>query len=549
MSIATIFKSERDRKVSVATAIHVRSIRAERKRQSARGGLYYFVKYFWRTVEPNTELIDGWCLFAICQHLEAVHYRDITRLLMNVPPGSMKSLITNVFYPAWAWSAGGKPGERFLSFSYASFLSERDNERMLMVLKSSEFKEMWGGSLTLTAEGKVKISNNHRGWKFATSVGGVGTGERGSVILFDDPHPVNDSQKVIESTVTWFRETLSNRLNDMRTSAIVVIMQRISEEDVSGAILDGDDPYVHLMIPMLYEPDRHCETDIGWSDPRTEDGECYWPERFPPEAVARCQAQGAYAWNSQYQQRPEIRGGGLIKRDWWQEWSPKDGQWPRCEFTVASLDPAFTAKTSNDPSGFTIWGSFRQENGDAGIILLYAFREHLELHGGPTEKWDGETDDDFRARCKGQWGLVETVDDACKRFKVNHLLIEAKGPGHSVAQEMRRLHRGSKYSIELVDPKGLDKTARIIRIQPMFSNGQIFAPFNLRTNTFYKWAQMVIDETAIFPKGKFDDLCDSLSQSLWYLRCNNFAVRRSEQFMTKAESERNSKIDAPLYPT
>jgi predicted phage terminase large subunit-like protein len=537
MSPALTFKTDRERKIAVATAIHVKSMRAERKRQSARGGLYHFVRYFWNTVEPNTDLIDGWCLRAICQHLEAVHYRDITRLLMNVPPGSMKSLITNVFYPAWAWSAGGKPGERFLSFSYASFLSERDNERMLMVLKSSEFKEMWGGSLTLTAEGKVKISNNHRGWKFATSVGGVGTGERGSVILFDDPNPVNDSQKVIESTVTWFRETLSNRLNDMRTSAIVVIMQRISEEDVSGAILGGDDPYVHLMIPMLYEPDRHCKTSIGWSDPRTEDGECYWPERFPPEAVARCKAQGAYAWASQYRQSPEIRGGGIFKRDDWQDWD--DPKWPKFDYIVASLDPAFTAKQQNDPSGFTIWGCFSHEGEDCAM-LLHAWRKWLPLHGPDVDRVTGETDEEYRERSRPSWGLVETVAEDCRRFKAAKLLIENKASGHDVSTEMHRLHTG-RTSYEFVDPKGLDKHARAVRIQPEFSNGQIWA------RKRKKYAVMVIDEMAIFPKGKYDDLCDSTSQVIWWLRSHGFLKRRSEKIRDRAREASKYQQQAPIY--
>jgi hypothetical protein len=537
MTIALTFRSERERKIAVATAIHVRNMRAERAKQSARGGLYHFVKYFWKTVEPNTSMVDGWCLLAICRHLEAIHYRDITRLLMNVPPGSMKSLITNVFYPAWAWSAGGKPGERFLSFSYASFLSERDNERMLMVIRSREFQDMWGHTFSLTAEGKVKISNSHRGWKFATSVGGVGTGERGSVVLFDDPHPVNEGQKVIESTVTWFRETLSNRLNDMRTSAIVCIMQRVAEQDVSGAIIEGDDPYVHLMIPMLYEPDRHCATEIGWEDPRTEEGECYWKERFPPEAVARCKAQGAFAWSSQYRQDPEVRGGGLFKRADWQDWT--DPKWPKFSYIIASLDPAFTAKQANDPSGFTIWGCFSHEGEDCAI-LLHAWRKWLPLHGPDIDRQPGETDDDYRERCRPSWGLVETVAEDCRRFKCAKLLIENKASGHDVSTEMYRLHTG-RTSYAFVDPGSLDKHARCVRVQPEFSNGQIWA------RTGKKYAQLVIDEMAVVPKGKYWDLTDSTTQCIWWLRNHGFLKRRSEKIRERTREASKYGQEKVLY--
>jgi predicted phage terminase large subunit-like protein len=541
----------RKKREALALALYERKLRLERKRQSRRGGLIHFVRYFWNIVEPNREFVDGWTLWAMCRHLEAVSRGEVTKLLINVPPGSMKSMLLNVFWPAWEWSAFGRPDLRYISFSYASHLTERDNQRLIDILKSQRFQDMWP-SFRLVSDGKVKPTNSAKGWKFATSFTGVGTGERGDRVLVDDPHSISEgeSDKVRAETVRQFREAISNRLNDIDRSAIIVIMQRVHEDDVSGTIIDNSLGYVHLCILAEYEEGRHCTTSIGWSDPRSRDGELFWPERFSRGALNALKREiGEYAWNSQYQQRPEIRGGGLIKREWWQEWSPKDGNWPVCDHVIASLDPAFTKNESNDPSGFTIWGSFRQANGDAGLLLLYAFRERLELHGGRTEKWAGETDDDFRARCRPDWGLVETVHDACKRFRVRHLLIEAKGPGHSVAQEMCRLHAGAGYSVELVDPRGLDKTARVIRVQPMFTEGQIFAPFSESTGTFRAWAQKVVDEFAIFPKGKHDDLVDSSTQALYWLRNHGFAVRHSEQFMSKTNAERYARPETPLYPT
>jgi predicted phage terminase large subunit-like protein len=544
-------KTPRQKKEALALALYERMLRLERKRQDRRGGLIHFVRYFWHIVEPNREFVDGWTLWAMCRHLEAVSRGEITKLLINVPPGSMKSLLVNVFWPAWEWSAFGRPDLRYVSFSYSSQLTERDNQRLIDIIKSQRFQDMYP-KFKMTSDGKIKPSNSAKGWKFATSFSGVGTGERGDRVLVDDPHNIADGESDVIRTeiVRKFREAISNRLNDIDKSAIIVIMQRVHEDDVSGSIIDNELGYVHLCITAEYEEGRHCETEIGWSDPRSREGELFWPERFSEASLKALKREiGEYAWNGQYQQRPEIRGGGLIKRDWWQEWSPDDGQWPVCDHIIASLDPAFTSKESNDPSGFAIWGAFRQENGDAGLILLYAFRAHLELHGGRSEKWVGETDDDFRARCKPTWGLVETVHDACKRFHVKHLLIEAKGPGHSVAQEMRRLHAGSGYSVELVDPKGLDKTARVIRVQPMFTEGQIYVPISRKTGTIIAWAQKVIDEFAIFPKGKHDDLVDACTQALYWLRNHGFAIRHSEQFMSKRDSERYAKPEGPLYPT
>ena len=504
-----------------------------RERFSGASGLYEFVKYFWRTVEPSTDFVDGWVIRTICEHLQAVHEGRITRLLMNVPPGSSKSLLTNVFYPAWAWSAGGKAGLRFVSFSYGSYLTERDNERMIIVIKSPEFQDLYGKTFKLTAEGKVKVSNDARGWKFASSVGGVGTGERGNVILYDDPHKINESQEVIDATVTWTRETMANRLNSMTTGAIICIMQRVNEGDVSGFYLTSGENFVHLLVPMEYEPDRAVSTSIGWSDPRTREGECYWSERFPPEAVERCKAQGPYAWASQYQQRPEVRGGGIIKREYWKLWPGR--QWPKqIDYIVASLDPAFTKLTMNDPSGFTIWGVFEH-----GAILMYAWRKWLEIHGPELERMPGETDAQHRERSRPLWGLVETVADDCRRFKVDLLLIEAKASGHSVAQEMARLYPG-ECSVNLVDPKGLDKVARALRVQPEFSNGQVWRPDT-------KFAQLAVDEAAVFPHGRYDDITDSMTQALWNLRQRGFMQRPTEKRRAQDLEASNYSIPPPLY--
>ena len=415
---------------------------------------------------------------------------------------------------------------------------------MLMLLESREFKDLWGDKLSLVTKGSIKFSNNHRGWKYATSVSGVSTGERGSRVLADDLHNIADgeSQKIRESTCQWFREAMSNRLNDMETSAIIVVMQRVAEDDVAGLILSGDvGEYVHLCIPMEYEPDRHCTTYVNgkefWTDPRSVEGECFWPARFSPAAVDLCKKQGQFAWASQYQQRPEVRGGGLFRRDDWQHWEPQ--AWPKFSYIIASLDPAFTAKQANDPSGFTIWGCFSHEGEDCAI-LLHAWRRWLPLHGPDIDREPGETDDDYRERCRPSWGLVETVAEDCRRFKCAKLLIENKASGHDVSTEMYRLHTG-RCTYEFVDPKGLDKHARAVRVQPEFSNGQIWA------RTGKKYAQLVIDEMAIFPKGKYDDLTDSCTQSVWWLRNHGFLKRRSEKIRERAREASKYGQEQVLY--
>jgi hypothetical protein len=207
-----------------------------RKQQTGRGGLLNFVRYFWHMLEPKTRpLIEGWPIEAICIHLEALTFGDIpsNRLLINVPPGFMKSLLVNVFWPAWEWGPCDLPHMRYISFSYSDEITTRDNNKMVRLIHSPGYKQLWGDRFTMVKTGERRIDNNMTGFKLATSVGGVSTGERGDRVLLDDPHNVIKAESDLEreKTVRFVRESMSNRLNDEQ-SAIVVIMQRLHDADV-----------------------------------------------------------------------------------------------------------------------------------------------------------------------------------------------------------------------------------------------------------------------------------------------------------------------------
>lgn len=520
-------------------------------------GLMAFVRHFWPVLEPETSMVEGWAMEAICEHLEAVSYGDLTRLLINVPPGFCKSLITNVFFPAWEWSARGLPHLRYITFSYSSRLTERDNGRFRDLLMSPEFMSFYGKDFILTKSGDQKISNNKMGWKIASSVGGVGTGERADRILGDDLHNVKEaeSEVVRGTTTTWFRESMSNRLNDPELSAIILIMQRVQEDDVPGVILSLGLPYCHLMIPMEYDPDRQIDgegfpiaTDIGWTDPRYDSDdidackdELAWPERFPLTVIKTMKHEvGPFAWACQYQQTPEARGGGIFQRLWWQVWDANDGRFPPLEYVVASLDGAFTEREENDPAGMTVWGVFTNEEGNRRIILVHAWRKRLKFHGPKIEQLKGESEIMYRRRAQPSWGLLEWTVDTCRRFKVDRLLIEAKASGISAAQELRRLHGREGWAIQLCDPKG-DKVARALAVQPTFSQGMIYAPVR-------DWSEMVIDEMAVFPKGKYDDLTDSATQAVKHLRDTGMANSDEEEQAEINEGLMLRKKPPALYP-
>lgn len=552
-----------------------------------QGGLIAFVRYFWPILEPKTHFVDGWPLWAMCEHLEAVTAGKVNRLLINIPPGCMKSLLVNVFWPAWEWGPQGKAHLRYVTFSYSASLTERDNGKFRDLVIAEPYRRLYGRGergVRLRNKTTLKVHNTRTGWKLASSVGGVGTGERGDRIILDDPHNVKDveSETVRTETTRWFRESLSSRFNNEQTS-FVVIMQRVHEDDVSGVILSPQENgetmgYCNLMIPMYYnwelqtdEYDAPRETSIGWTDPRYReepddcDGILAWPGRFSEDTCHALEtALGPYAWAGQYLQSPAPRGGGIFKKDWWQLWPDADGKFPHCDYIVASLDGAFTEDEENDPSALTVFGTFLNQQNQRRVILLHAWRKHLSFSGPRVDRLKEPTKIDdriwpadavhpemspdmvrhrnslYRIRCLESWGLVEHVADTCRRFKVNMLLIEGAASGISAAQELGNRHGTEGWGIQVIPAKG-DKVARAYAAVPVFSQLMVYAPDR-------QWAQDVIDEMAIFPRGKYDDLTDSSTQAINFLRGIGLASSDIETEAAVYESARHKPKLKALYP-
>lgn len=552
-----------------------------RERHAAPGGLFEFVKHFWHVLEPKTQFVDGWAIRAICGHLEAVASGKINRLLVNVPPGFSKSLLCNCFFPAWLWGPLNRPETRIIGFSYASHLTERDNGKFRDLICSRSYKDIYGEVFESTAVGVVKIANNKTGWKFASSVQGVGTGERSDIVVLDDPHNIADGESDVirKKTVTWFDEAMSNRLNDLQKSAIIVIMQRVHQDDVSGHILTHEDEYHHLLIPMEWDGRRY-ETCIGWTDPRSEMGELAWPERFSDVGLTKFK-RNKFMWAGQYQQMPQPRGGGMFKEDYWSyEPVPIGKSPPPCDYIIASLDSAYTKQERNDPSGFTAWGVYRDSNGNPKILLLGAWRKHLEIHGTEPERKKGEPEYLWKDRCKKEWGLIEWVAHDCRRLRVDRLLIEAKASGLSVAQEMERLYKNEGWGVELCEPDG-DKYARAVAVVHLWADGIVHVPVwpdekkiagvlrhelgrepteaekskeieqALQNNDVEvrDWADLVVQEMAVFPNGKFKDLTDSSTQALKHLRAVGMAIRRDEREWERIHKAQHKERYRPLYQT
>lgn len=539
----------------VTSHLALKKFQELREKEICEEGLLDFLKAGWKYIDP-AEFSGGWHLEAIAEHLQAVTDGQIRRLLINVPPRTSKSSLCSVAWPAWTWIQREKgplsgPQVQFLSASYAQTLSLRDSVKTRRLVTSPWYQKRWGDRFVLTGDVNTKgrFENDHHGYRLATSVDGTLTGEGGDIILIDDAHNASEveSDLVRQSTLEWWDETMSTRLNDPKTGAFVVIMQRLHQEDLTGHIITKEqDNWTWLMLPMKHEPERHCITYVNgtkfWEDPRKEDGELLCPNRFGAKEVADLERRlGPYAAAGQLQQSPTPRGGGIIKEEWWKHWT--EPYFPTCHYVLASLDTAYTEKTENDPSALTIWGCFKDENGNPKMILLYGWQGRLGFPELVKKVVDTCTVD------KRKVGVPDT-----KRFRIDRLVIESKAAGISVAQELHKtIGFSGQFSIELFNPtKFGDKIARVYAIQHLFSEGLVYVPWPKAENGIdhplgYKWVQEIVDQVSVFPRGSHDDLVDSMSMGLRMLRETGFAIRREEHTFDEEEELRYRGRLRPLY--
>jgi predicted phage terminase large subunit-like protein len=521
-------------------------------RTECEDSLYEFLKQSWKFMD-GSPFTDGWHIGAIAEHLEAIVDGQIKRLMIHMPPRHGKSLLLSVAFPAWVWaqehlSHTSGAGVPFLFASYADKLSLRDSVKCRRLIESPFYQHLFGSRFTLTSDNNTKsrFSNSAGGERLITSIGAGVTGEGGNIICIDDPNAANEmeSDATTQATIDWWTQALSTRTNDPDKSAIVLIQQRLRENDLSGYIMDNEfDGWTHLCLPGRMEMWRKpLITTIGWQDPRETEGELLWPQRFSEQSLKNLErTMGPFIFAGQIQQRPEPAGGGIVKRDWWLLWERET--YPAFDYICAMVDTAYTLKTENDPSAMIVWGVFSPNDvGNAQLtksfdrktnrtldtrktfevspraFLMYAWRERLEFHE-----------------------LVKKVAQTAERFKCHMVMIENKAAGISLSQEIRRLYQDERFALQLFDPKSQDKMARLYSVQHLFSEGLIFAPDR-------PWADMVVTEVGQFPKGKRDDLTDCVSMGLRHLRDSGLLARSIE-----VESEQESLIiypggkETPLY--
>ena len=494
----------------------------EKERRTASSSLAAFAKAAWPVLEPTQPLAWGWALDAICEHLEAVSDGHILRLLMNVPPGSMKSLMTGVIWPAFEWGPRDMQATRYLATAHKQDLAVRDNMKCRRLIQSEWYQNLWGIELTGDQNAKTKFENTATGFREAMAFTSM-TGSRGDRVILDDPLSVDDahSDAALESAERTFKEALPTRVNNDK-SAIVVIMQRLHERDTSGIILDLDLGYEHLCLPMRYEPSRHCKTSIGFSDPRKKEGELFFPERFSEATVSSLERiLGQYATAGQLQQRPSPAEGGIVRRNWFKMLFA-DRDLPKIVYVVQSYDTAFTEKTNNDPTASVTLGVFNTDEGRA-VVVLDCWKDHL---GYPE------------LRKKMYEEYKATYGD--KNKSVDTVLIEEKGSGISLIQDLRR----AGIPVHSYNPGRADKVTRVHAIAPLIESGIVYLPESKKNpGTTPVWLDPLIQELLAFPNAEHDDMVDALTQALIFLRDSRLITIDAKRFEYDAMPPKRERVN------
>lgn len=471
-----------------------------KKRTFAEQSFREFVAQAWHVLEPSTEFVPGLHVDAICEHLQAVAEDRITDLIINVPPGHAKSLITCVFWPAWVWIRN--PEKRFLFSSYKADLAIRDSVKCRTLIDSPWYQENWGDRFTFRKDQnqKERYENTATGVRVITSVG-TGTGERGEFVVVDDPQSADQADSDQERTTAndWWTGTMSTRLNDLEKGHRVVIQQRLHEDDLTGHLLEKGGRYEHLVLPAEFDPARACQTSI-WKDPRTQPGELLWPKRITRETLDRIRAEmGSYRYAGQYLQRPSPSGGGIFKRFWWRFWKPK----------VMNLKPV--PVTQADGTVLMVRALDLPDEFDE-VLQSWdcAFKDLKEsdyVAGGVWASKGGNRFllDQVHARLDFP-GTVAGIRLLTRKYPQATLkLIEDKANGPAVISTLRNELPG----LLAVNPEG-GKVARANAVSPYVEAGNVYLPHP----AIAPWVDRFIEECATFPNGKYDDQVDQMTQAL-----------------------------------
>lgn len=450
-----------------------------------------YVARAWREIDP-APFVPAYHIDAICDHLQALAEGHLQKLIINVPPGTAKSMLCSVLWPTWVWAR--KPEWQLLGASYEVGLATRDAVKARELMRGDWYtrhfrtegllcKQSWdfAGDQDL----KQHYKNTKRGLRQALGVGGKGTGYRGDALLIDDPVSALDahSKNARETAIRWKDETMSSRFNNKAKATELLIMQRLHENDLTGHLLEKGG-WEHLCLPAEFEPSRRCKTSLPWTDTRKEEGELLFPALFSKDVLTKLKKDvGSYGYAGQYQQRPAPAAGGVLQREWFSRRWMLPGQKPIQGLECRALPMQFDHISMWTDAAFK-----KTEDSDYVAIAVVGVKGPdcylLQL------TWEQMT---FT-------GTVAALVDVRNKWASKGLAgvyVEDKANGTAVMDVLK----GKIPGLIPVEPEG-GKEARIHACSPFIEAGNLWLPLHA------PWVDDYITEASAFPKAPHDDAID-----------------------------------------
>ncbi len=455
-----------------------------------RRSFYDFLVYFWDTV-VDEEFQDNWHIRFICDELQTAAERVFDNqpkdydVIINVPPGSSKSTICTIMFPVWIWVR--KRAARILSGSYSAELSTQHAVKSRDVLKSEKFRALYPGLITFKKDmdGKTAYENTSKGSRHITSPGGTATGKHAHFIIIDDPLNPEDAFSDVErkKATRWMDKTLSSRKVNKRVTLTVLIMQRLAEDDPTGHLLaKKGKPMRNICFPSEL-------TDLN--NVRPPEAEAFYkdglldPIRLDRQVLAEAQEDlGPIDYAGQHLQSPQAAAGNIFKREYWKYYEELPNARPIR--ITQSWDTAFKAKTLNDFNVRTTWHQYPH-----GHYLVDFWMEKVEY---PALKAEAKT--------------------SAAEHKPHAILVEDKASGTVLIQELKK---DTTLPIVGIMPES-DKIARAMACTPTLAAGNVFLPTNK------PFTAMIVNHSAAFPGVKNDDIEDSITQYLNWIRLQGAAM-------------------------
>jgi len=452
-----------------------------------RHDLFAFIERSFYELNAQASFSPSPHIEVMAARLECCRRGDIRRLIVNQPPRSLKSHAVSVAYPAWI--LGHNPTAQIICASYGQDLADKHARDCRTLMSSAFYQRLFPRTrLSIEKQSVNEFMTTAQGFRMSTSVGGVLTGRGADLIILDDPLKPDDamSQTRRTSVNEWYDNTLVSRLNSKETGVIIIVMQRLHQDDLVGHVWDQENWQVSSFPAIAREDEIHLiESPLGRRRFERKVGEVLQPDRESLSTLkALRQTIGEYNFASQYQQDPMPLGGAIVKTEWLKYYEPNDAP-SRFSCILQSWDTANKSGELNDFSVCTTWGA-----NHGAYYLISVFRRRLNYPD-----------------------LKRAVREQFDQHKADKILIEDKASGTQLIQDLKS--EGLFGIVPYDPPPGSDKVLRLHSQTAEFESGRVLLPSSA------SWLEEYVRELTTFPGTKFDDQVDSTTQALDHLKTNS----------------------------